>query len=454
VTAGNEFGGYKEKDHDMMHTVAEKDHAELGPSSWDRWSNCPGSIVLSRGLPRTTSSYAAEGTVAHEIADRVLREEVAEAKELLDQTFQCEGYDIVVDDEMVGAVNFYVDYVRQLAPNDDDIILPEQQVPIGHLTGESGATGTSDSIVIANGGKLMHVVDLKYGKGVRVNAEGNGQAKMYALGALHKFGAVYEDVEEVEIHIVMPRLEDGVTSEVLSIGELEEFRDQVELAAAAVALNDKARDLQDKSNWELELVPGEKQCKFCPAKGICPALQAEVSKELAPLSHCTAEDFADLSLPKQAASLELKPDATNDQLAQFMRAVPLIEEAIKGVRAEVERRLFDGQEIPGFYLGVGRKGNRQWVNEDADGKPVDIEAELKKRLGSKAYEKKLIGVPAAEKLFKSKPQTWKKIKDLITQPDGKPSVCAEGDKNPRYVPVSAEDFADLSAQTEVERLLS
>lgn len=430
-----------------MNKVQDKDHAELGPSSWDRWSNCPGSVALCDGIPNTTSRYAAEGSVAHEVADRVLREEVASAADLLGQTFEIEGFQIEVNEEMVEAVSTYVDYVRQLVPNDDDILLPEQQVPIGHLTGETGATGTSDAVAIANHGRLLHVVDLKYGKGVRVNASGNGQGRMYALGTLEKLRMVYDEIEEVEIHIAQPRMEDGFSSEVLSLGELEEFRDQVELAAARV-------EMQHVSSEELELIPGEKQCKFCDAKGICPALKAEVSKELAPLSHCTAEDFADLSLPKQAASLELKPDATNDQLAQFMRAVPLIEEAIKGVRAEVERRLFDGQEIPGFYLGVGRKGNRQWVNEDADGKPVDIEAELKKRLGSKAYEKKLIGVPAAEKLFKSKPQTWKKIKDLITQPDGKPSVCAEGDKNPRYVPVSAEDFADLSAQTEAGRLLS
>lgn len=432
-----------------MHTVAEKDHAELGPSSWDRWSNCPGSVILSRGLPRTTSIYAAEGTVAHEIADRVLREEVAEAKELLDQTFQCEGHDIVVDEEMVDAVNFYVDYVRQLAPNDDDIILPEQQVPIGHLTGESGATGTSDSIVIASGGKLMHVVDLKYGKGVRVNAEDNGQAKMYALGALHKFGAVYEDVEEVEIHIVMPRLEDGVTSEVLSIGELEEFKDEVELAAGAVELVESAMlQADDVEQVGLDfLVVGEKQCKFCPAASGCPAMKAHVSTSLATISDCTAEDFADLTLPKQAAKAVVGPEVPAEKIAEFLRAVPLIEAAITAVRAEAERRLFAGEEVPGFYLGVGRKGNRKWV----DG----AEEELKKRLGAKAYEKKLIGVPAAEKAFKSKPRTWKKIEDLITQSEGKPSVCMVGDKNPVYTPVSAEDFADLSitAQSEAERLL-
>ena len=421
-----------------MQAVVDKTHAKLGPSSWDRWSNCPGSVVLSEGMPNKSSLYAAEGTVAHEVADRVLREEVSCADRLHDVLFQVEGYDIIVDDEMVEAVGRYVEIVQSYV-GEEGILMPEQQVPIGHMTGEVGASGTSDAIVF--NGKRMTVIDLKYGKGVRVSAEGNGQGRMYALGALEKYGSVF-DIEEVEIVIVQPRLEDGVTSELLNIGELEEFKDQVELAAASVVL---ATDEPPIESW---LQPGEKQCKFCPAKGICPALAAETSNALALVSSCTAEDFADLTLPKQAASISLKPDASNEKLAEFMRAVSLIEAAVSGVRAEVERRLFEGQQIPGFYLGVGKRGNRQWS------KDVDIETELKKRLGATvAYEKKLISVATAEKLFKPKPKTWAKIKDLVTQAEGKASVCQDGDKNPVYTPVSADDFADLSAKSEIQRLL-
>lgn len=423
-----------------METIKDKEHAELGPSSWDRWSNCPGSVALSRGR-NSTSKYAAQGSVAHEVADRVLKGDVISADALLGQVFQHEGFDIEVDDEMVEAVNEYVRFVHEEVG--DGILLTEQQVPIGHLTGETGATGTADVIIIDD--KRMKVIDLKYGKGVRVNATDNGQGRMYALGALHKFAAVYEDLEEVEIIIVHPRLEDGITREVLSIGELEEFKDEVEIAAGHVAM---AGDISESDMLDQYLRPGEKQCKFCPAAGICPALKAELSNALVPLSQCSAEDFADLTMPKQASSVAVTPDVSNEKLAEFMRAVPLIETAITAVRAEVERRLFEGQQVPGFYLGVGRKGNRKW---DAD---VDIEAELKKRLGSQAYEKKLIGVPTAEKLFKQKPKTWAKIKNLIVQADGKPSVCAEGDKNEPYVPVTADDFADLTAQSEAERLLS
>ena len=422
-----------------MEKVAEKTHAQLGPSGWDRWSNCAGSVHLSAGLSNKSSYYAAKGTAAHEIADRCLRDE-CHPMVFNGQMFQVEGYDIVVDEEMVDAVNDYLGIVYNLIDIDrGDILFPEQQVPIGHLTGEIGAEGTSDCIGITNDGKTLIVIDLKYGKGVRVNAQGNGQGCLYALGALKKFAAVLEDVEYVEIHIVMPRLADGHTSEVLTISELELFADEVQLAAGRVAMcaNDP----------ETNLTPGQKQCKFCPAKGICPALQEEVSSSLTLITASTIEDFAD---PTQEFTVRADNHMiSNDRLAEFLRAVPLIEDAIAGVRGEVERRLFEGQDVNGFYLGEGRKGDRKWTD--------DAEVQLKKRLGAtNAYVKKLIGVPAAEKLLKkSKPAVWAKISaELITQSEGRPSVCQDGDKNPVYQISTAEDFAELSVETEAERLLS
>lgn len=426
-----------------MEIVADKTHARLGPSGWEWWSNCPGAPALCDGLPNKTSFYAAEGSVAHEIADRVLSGEAQDASFFLDATFTHEGFDITVDQEMVDSVNFYVDTVLNM--KGEGILLPEQSLPIGHLTGEEGAHGTADAIIIND--KRMTVIDLKYGKGVRVSAEGNGQGRMYALGALHKFGMVYDHIEEVEIMIIQPRVEDGVTSEVLSIGELEEFRDLVELAAARVALNTGP---VIPTVDELELVPGEKQCKFCSAKGICPALQAEVSNSMALVSTATAEDFADLTVPKQAASIAVRPDVSNEKLAEFLRAVPMIEQAIAGVRGEVERRLFEGQTIPGFYLGEGKKGNRQWSDEEAARKAIVKRGRLTK---DQAFEQKLISPAKAAKLLNKDTMELLSKEGLIVQADGKPSVCKEGDKNPPYEPVKAGDFADLSAESEAQRLL-
>lgn len=415
-----------------MNAVPDKIHALLGPSGWDWWSNCPGAPHLTKDMPNTTSPYAAEGTVAHEVADRCLREN-AHPSNFLGDMFTCDGYDIVVDEEMVGAVDDYLTYIHDLAAG-DAVILPEQSVPIGHLTGETGAHGTSDCIVLSADGKTMHVIDLKYGKGVRVNAAGNGQGRLYALGALHKLAAVYEDVEEVEIHIVMPRLEDGISSEVLTMGEMQEHSDLVETAAGRVAM---CAD-------EPELVPGEKQCRFCAAKGVCPALQDTVSTELALVSGATLDDFADLTSPEPV----IAPDVSSDKLADFLRAVPLIESAIAGVRAEVERRLFAGDDVPGFYLGVGRKGNRAWGDEEA------AEKILKRKLKAAGTyaPRKIISVAQAQKKIKD-PKVWAQLDKLVSQAEGKPSVSQDGDKNPPYEISTATDFADLSVETEAQRLL-
>lgn len=423
--------------------VAEKTHARLGPSGYEWWSNCPGAPALCDGLPNNTSAYAAEGSVAHEIADQVLTGELADASVMLDTIVSYEGYDILVDQEMVDSVNGYVDTVRAIA-GEDGLLLPEQSLPIGHLTGETGATGTTDAIVIK--GNRMTVIDLKYGKGVRVDAEGNGQGRMYALGALHQYGMIH-DIDEVEIMIIQPRVDDGVTSEVLSIGELEEFKDLVELAAGTVA---HADSISDTPEFDGYLTPGDKQCRFCSAKAICPALKAKVDTSLALVSTCSVEDFADLTMPKQAATVSITPDVPSEKLAEFLRAVPLIEAAISGVRAEVERRLFADQDVPGFYLGEGKKGNRAWSSEAEAKKAIVKRGRLTKE---QAYESKLISPTKAEKLLGKDTIKLLTNEGLIKQPEGKPSVCQIGDKNPPYKVVTAESFADLSAQSEAERLL-
>jgi hypothetical protein len=140
----------------------------------------------------------------------------------------------------------------------------------------------------------------------------------------------------------------------------------------------------------------------------------------------------------------------SEKLAEFLRAVPLIEAAISGVRAEVERRLFADQDVPGFYLGEGKKGHRAWSSEEEARKAIVKRGRLTK---DQAYESKLISPTKAEKLLGKDTIKLLTNEGLIKQPEGKPSVCQVGDKNPPYKVVTADSFADLSAQSEAERLL-
>lgn len=440
-----------------MNQVVEKKHAELGPSGWDRWSTCPGSIPLSAGRENRTSSYAAWGSVAHEIADVCLSDK-REPHEFVGMVYNCEGHEIEVDEEMAECIGDYINVVYQfIDPSKGDILMSEQEVPIGHLTGETDAVGTSDVIGIVNGGTRMVVIDLKTGRGVEVFAEGNGQGRMYALGALERFGMLYEDIVEVEVVIVQPRI-DNVTSEIITVAELQEFAEEVTLAAGRVQMARAELGAMDHKNtsgppldYSQWLNPSEKACKFCDAKAICPALRAEVEGTMLTVTAAAPEDFADLTLPKKAASLAPPAGYSDDLLAQAFRSIDLIEGWIKAVEEEMHQRLLNGDKIEGFYIGVGKAGARQW------GDPEVAEAELKKRFKvDEMYDKKVISPTKAEKLMKSQPRVWAKVVEAagIAQPEGKPKVCREGvDKNPPYQLPSPEDFPDLAGEGEAEALL-
>jgi hypothetical protein len=162
-------------------------HAKKSPSSYGRWSKCPGSIRLTADIKDKTSPAAEEGTAAHWLAEQALRKNCA-CKDLLGATAE---NGIVVDQDMVFYVQGYVDYVNDLVASTPGAqLLIEQKLPIAHLTGEEDATGTSDVVVLVD--DEIIVVDLKYGRGVAVTAEGNGQLQMYALGAMKEFGVLYD----------------------------------------------------------------------------------------------------------------------------------------------------------------------------------------------------------------------------------------------------------------------
>ena len=439
----------------MAHAVPEKKHAELGPSKWDTWGNCPGSVPLSADLPHSSSRYAREGTAAHQLLQDCL-EGGLDAEDLIGREYEVEGETFIVDSDMADAVDVAINYVRDtINPERGDILLVEQGVPLQQLTGEEDAEGTSDVVGIIDGGKTLVVADYKHGQGVRVYSSEyvseeelaagvaprpNGQLAMYGLGTLHKLGLIYDEIETVKLVVLQPRLE-HIDEHEMPVAALLEFGDEVAEAAARVELN---RQLHEQGE-PLDLHPTEKGCKFCKAKAHarCPALKALTSNALAISSN--AEDFDDLTLPKRAASVVVSSDLTPDQLAEVMRAVPLIEEYIKAIRAEVERRLLAGETVPGYYLGVGRAGNRAWADPDVALKELTKSGRLKV---AEATTAKVISPTQAEKLLKSRPKIWSQIAPLITTPTGGPSVCKDGDKNlPYLLPSSApEDFDDLTVE--------
>lgn len=404
-------------------------HAKLSPSGAHRWMACPGSVVLEAAFPDDSSIYAREGTAAHELAAIVLEGDEPNAQGYVGVKVEFDDHGEMVDwrvtQEMADYVDDYVKLVRDLAKG--KTLYVESKVPIGHLTGEEGATGTSDAVIVDVAERNLTIVDLKYGMGVTVDAMNNQQLMMYALGALEQYGVLC-DFDTVSMYIHMPRL-NYVGECHMSTEDLLKFAKEVHAKAGYVRLAESLDMTADDDIVRGMFKPGEKQCRFCKAKSTCPALRAEVTDIVG--GSATLDEF----MP------EVPDMQTGDNyLSMAMAKVGLVEDWCKGVRAEVERRLLAGQKVDGFKLVEGRKGNRKWSDE------AEVEALFKsfRMRGDEMYDKSLISPTKAEKMFKSNPKRWEKVEALTSRSDGKPSVAFASDKRSEMAVQSvADDFRDL-----------
>jgi hypothetical protein len=377
---------------------------------------CHGSVALEAPFPDSSSEFAAEGTLAHELASECLISG-ADPALMIGKPATVDGFDFVIDQSMVDYVKDYMKLVREYAEGGE--LLVEKRVGIGHLTGEEGAGGTSDVVIIKDG--EITIIDLKYGMGVRVDADGNQQLMLYALGALNEYDLV-ADFDTVTMVIHQPRL-NHVSEYSIPVSELLTFADEVRSAA------DKVR------SPDADLVPGEKQCKFCKAKAVCPALRAELAEVVG--GSADISDFADL------VAREITSETSDNYLPVAMSKIDMIEQWCKAIRAETERRLLAGQPVTGYKLVQGRAGNRDWKDAKA------VEEMMKKTFrmrDDQVYDFKLISPTKAEKIFKENPKRWANLQEQIARSDGKPSVAPATDKRPAMdVKPVLDDFQDLTA---------
>ena len=397
-------------------------HATCSPSSAHRWLACPASVWMQQGLPDEDSAFAAEGTAAHEAAALALT---------CGLPVQPTG---ALDADACAAIQNYVDYVEALSHG--HTLRIEHPLDISLVTGEPGAQGTADALVITD--DELIVMDLKFGRGVQVSAEHNEQLSIYALAALFELPFhTLRRIKSVRLVIVQPRL--GHVSEwVCTPAELKAWSVQVRTQARRVFEILKADQPQ-----ESDFGPAQSACRFCRAKATCPALARKVQDAVgADFEDLTGQDAADA----QAALQNLTP-ATPQQLARAMAATDLIEAWCKAVRAEIERLLLAGVPGPGYKLVQGRKSARAWGCAD------EVEALMKAmRLPpEQMYERSLISPASAEKLHKAGaigPRQWPKLAAHITQREGRPSVAPEADKRPALpLADAASDFANETGST-------
>ncbi len=368
-----------------------KTHSKFSASGSAKWFLCAGSIEAESGLPNKSSIYADEGTAAHELAEICLT--MGErASEWVDKNL-IDNNAFTVTQEMADYVQVYVDYVK----SKKGMMQVEQYIDFSHVAPDG--FGTCDSLVMVN--DTLHVIDLKYGKGVRVDAENNTQALLYAIGAIDS--QPWVSFKTIVISIVQPRL-DHISEWTLSIDEVNAWAEKLTQAAERASLPNAPR------------TAGEKQCQWCKAKPTCGALK-EFAED-AMMSH-----FDDLS--------PANPDTlTDQQLRKALENKKLILSWLDAVEGLVSERLESGVPFAGFKMVEGRS-NRAWID---DARATSALSDL---LGEDAFERKLLSVAKAEKAVGKGNREI--IDNLSNKPPGAATLVSESDPRPSCI-ISVKDF--------------
>ena len=363
-------------------------HSLLSPSSSHRWIECPPSARLTENYQDTISGYAAEGTQAHSVAESKLRYRLGQSKA------PCKCGDIEMDEYTDDYIAFVMEQIEGLT---NPKVYVEQKLDCSRWVPE--CRGTCDALIISE--DVLQIIDLKAGRGVKVDAEGNDQLRIYALGALEMFGFLYP-VHTVRMSIFQPRLANCSTWEV-SREDIERWAKEVLKPAAELAWYGNG-----------DYKAGD-HCRFCKAKAECRE-RAKANMALA------AYDFT------ESALLE------NDEIASILGKVDELVSWASDVKDFALAQALKGVRFDGWKVVAGRS-NRKYTDETAVSEAV-------KGIGLDPYEHKVLGVTAMTTLL-GKKRFEETIGGLIEKPAGKPVLVPVTDKRQEInINKAADDFAD------------
>ena len=395
-------------------------HATLGPSSAERWITCPGSVHMASLFPESASPAAKEGSLAHELAaleidkdncsdacllPAVYETNVAKLAEEVAEFYK-ENSDLSGDfEDMKKTLEPYVDYVirefrEALEKDQAAVLMTEQRVDFSNIV--PGGFGTSDVIII--GGGRVTVIDLKYGKGVRVSARDNPQIRLYAIGAINAYNLIY-DFDRVKMVIYQPRL-DSVTEEELPVDELTAWAETVVKPAAEKAVS--ADPPYHPGDW----------CSsyFCPGAGVCKARANYVLG----LERHSGKDPALL---------------TDEELGDALARLNYLQDWAKKLNDYALGEIQTGHTIPGWKVVEGAS-KRRFTDEDKV-VAAALKAGYEKAL---LYKSSLIGITDMEKLM-GKKQFKTVLGALVYKPAGAPKLAPESDDRPAFNSAKS-DFED------------
>ncbi len=367
-------------------------HAKLSASGSAKWLNCPGSIALEGQFADSSSSYAEEGTTAHALGElkinlalgNITRNKYTrEVKKLGDIPADMEEY-------IEGYKDFVIEcYNTTLSENPTATIAVELRLDFSDYVPDG--FGTGDVVIVSN--SVIEIIDLKYGKGVKVSAENNPQLRLYGLGAYAEYDYLY-DMDNVKYTIYQPRL-DSVSTYSEPVDDLLKWGRDIVRPGAVKALSEHA-----------ECIAGEYcDSHFCKARAVCRAYN-DKRLELA------RYDF-------------IKPNRlSNEEISDILELAPKIPKWCEIVQAYAMDRALAGEKFPGYKLVEGRS-NRKYADEK----------QVMDALLQNGYEldditvRKLYGITEMQKLLGGD-EFDELIGQFIIKPQGKPTLVPETDKRP------------------------
>lgn len=376
-------------------------HALLSPSTSHRWLICTPSAFLEAQEPVTESIYAKEGTEAHALAELILSNKLGY---ISDKEFEIRYNQFKKDSEYYNQefqeyVNSYVDKIMTLLKFDyKDIkvkVYLEEEVEFSDIVPEG--KGTSDVVIV--GQNFIHIIDLKFGKGVEVSAIDNPQLRLYALGAIRKH--IGDCIcANIKMTIIQPRL-DAISTDFMSVLDLNQWAKDVVKPKALMAIAGQG-----------ELVAGE-HCKFCRRRGKC----LELSNRR--LSEAQAEFEQDIM-----ANMLEPVNMTPETLSRILKIAPKFIDWFKDVQAfAIKSAIYNDLEIPGFKIVEGRS-TRKIISPESvaevlrtNGFSEDMYMKPKELLGISTLERNI-----GKKVFNSL------CGEYIIKPNGEPTLVPISDK--------------------------
>lgn len=389
-------------------------HALLSASASSRWLVCTAAPRFEEHFPENTSEYAEEGRLAHSFCELKLLKKFTAS--ITPKTFTTRinklKKDAMYNPEMEKTSELYIEHLTERAMQFNAAPYVAAEVRVDYSDYAPEGFGTCDCVMI--GGDTIIITDYKHGKGVAVSAEDNSQMKLYALGALKKYRAIYGDtIKKVVLVIEQLRLSEEPSIWETTVDEL-------------TAWGESIKPIAEKAFMGLgDFVPGE-HCRFCRGKAQCKA-RASVHTALEEFKDCVPEAKA------QPGDSVLTDAEIGDLLIRGAELVSWY----KDLEEYALNAALSGKEIPGWKAVAGR-ADRAFTDQDAAIKAI-IAAGYDEAL---LYERKPLTLSALESLI-GKKDFAEKFGQFITKPLGKPTLVPMSDKREPYN-AAAADFAGVA----------